>query len=328
MIRVGFLGMGYMGKIHATNLLKFDDVKISALCSIPIIDAEEFTKQNNLECNIYEDGFTMLQNETLDALYICLPPYAHYGQLEEAAEKGIHIFIEKPIALNLHRAKSMVSAVSKNKVITQVGYHMRFGGAVQKFMEMYRSGRTGRATLFNAAYECNGLHGAWWRDARLSGGQVFEQVIHLYDMAFYILGKPVSVSGHIANLLHTGVEGYTIEDTSTANIVFENGALGSITGSNCAVKNVWNARFRVICENMIADFEDFNNAKFIYTDKDEPVTEDIVSDIDAIMKEDEYFIDVLNGKEKPFATIEDGLTGVKMVSGVVESSKNNTIIKL
>jgi predicted dehydrogenase len=328
MIRVGFLGMGYMGTIHAANLQKMPGVQISALCSAPADHAKEFAEKNGLNCGVYEDGFKMLKEAEMDALYICLPPFAHSGQLEEAAEKGIHIFIEKPIALNLQRAKSMVSAVTKARVHTQVGYHMRFGGAVQKFMEMYRSGRTGKITLFSAAYECNSLHGSWWRDLRLCGGQVFEQVIHLYDMAFYMLGKPVSVSGHIANLLHKEVEGYTVEDTSVASLMFDSGALGSITGSNCAVKNFWSARFRVVCENMIADFEDFNHAKIIHTGGDEPLVEEIVCDTDAVMTEDIYFIDVLNGRQKPFATIGEGLTGLRMVSGVVESAKTNTIVKL
>ena len=327
MIRVGFLGMGFMGKTHAANLLQFDDVRITALCSAPVRDAIEFAEEHHLDCSIYEDGFVMIREEKLDALYICLPPFAHSGQLEAAVEKGIHIFIEKPIALNIERARSMMGALLKNYVHTQVGYHMRFGGAVQKFKELHRSGRTGKITLYTAAYECNSLHGAWWRDVKLCGGQVYEQVIHLYDMAFYLLGRPKSISGQIANLLHTDVEGYTIEDTSIANLVFESGALGSITGSNCAVKNLWNARFRVICENMTADFEDFNHAKFIWTDGEEPATEVIISDVDPMMAEDTYFIDVLNGREKPFATLEDGYAGLKMVSGVVESSESSAIIK-
>jgi predicted dehydrogenase len=164
MLRVGILGMGLTGKIHAANLMKMDDVKVTALCSVPAGDAREFAEKNDLDCNIYEDGFDMIREEKLDALYICLPPFAHNGQLEAAAEKGVSIFIEKPIALNLQRAESMMETLSKTKVHTQVGYHMRFGGAVQDFMERYRLGKTGKITLYTASYECNSLHGPWWRD--------------------------------------------------------------------------------------------------------------------------------------------------------------------
>ena len=69
-------------------------------------------------------------------------------------------------------------------------------------------------------------------------------------------------NGHIANLCHQDVEGYTIEDTSVCSIHFKNGALGSICGSNCSVKEQWNGRFRVICEHMTADFTDHNHGVF------------------------------------------------------------------
>lgn len=318
--------MGNMGSIHAKNLLKMEDVTISALCSRPIAEAQAFAKEHRLGCGIYDDAYAMLKNEKLDALYVCLPPFAHNGQIEEAAGRGMHIFVEKPIALTPRRAESMVNAIAKNNVLSQVGYHMRFGGAVRRFRELLQDGTAGKLTLFSASYECNSLHGAWWRDKNLSGGQVFEQVIHLYDMAYHLLGEPASVSGHIANLLHQDVEGYSAEDTSVANLVFRSGALGSITGSNCALPNEWNARFRVVCANMIADFEDFNHATIIHTGKPEPVREHLSYDTDAVLDEDRYFIGVLNGTEKPFATIDEGYKGLMMVHGLVESAASGRIV--
>ncbi|MFI3256743.1 MAG: Gfo/Idh/MocA family oxidoreductase [Spirochaetales bacterium] len=328
MIRAGFIGMGLMGRRHAENLLQMENAKIVALCSDPIDNAEDFKKEKNLNVNIYDNGFKMIENETLDLLYICIPPFAHSGQLEYAAEKGIHVFVEKPIAHTVERAKSMVEAVHKFGIYTQVGYHMRFGGAVQKFLEMLNNGTAGKPLLFTAHYECNSEHTPWWRDVNKSGGQVFEQVIHLYDMAINIMGDIVSVGGHIANLNHTHIKDYTVEDTSIANLVFSNGAMGSITGSNCAVKNEWNARFRVVCQHMIANFEDHNTAEFIYTNTDEKITENIHCDDNAILNEDKYFLSVVEGKNKPIATLTDGLKGLQTVSSVVTSSlkQGNTII--
>ena len=119
------------------------------------------------------------------------------------------------------------------------------------------------------------------------------------------------------------MEGYTIEDTSISNIVYESGALGSISGSNCAVKNQWNGKFRIVCEKMVAEFTDQNHAVFIYTDGDEPRTEIVETDDDVTFLEDTYFLGVVKGENPPFADIEAGLTGLKMVAGVVESSKGN-----
>jgi len=175
--------------------------------------------------------------------------------------------------------------------------------------------------MFTARYECNALHPDWWRDVNKCGGQVFEQVIHLYDLAIHLMGKPKTVSGFIANLEHKDVPGYTVEDTSISAIQFESGALGGISGSNCAVPNEWNATFRVVCDNVIADFTDHNNAVFTYTDGEKRV-ENVSFDLNHARLENQYFIDTVRGNKPPFATIPEGFTGLKTVAGVVESSKN------
>lgn len=320
-IKAAVLGMGNMGKAHGENILRMENVELAALCSSHRESAEEFAEKNKVNCPIYEDAYKMIEEVPMDVLYICIPPFAHNGQFEAAADKGIHIFIEKPIAIDLDRGKSMAAAAERNHVLTQVGYHMRFGLAVKRFKELLDLGTAGRPTLFTAEYECNSLHGEWWRDVKKCGGQVFEQIIHLYDMGMYFCGKPEAVSGYVANLCHGQVEGYTVEDTSISNIVFSNGALGSITGSNCAVKNQWNGRFRMVCEHMTAYFTDFNHAEFVFTGSDEARREVISGNVDAIFEEDCYFMEVVRGNKRPVADIGEGLEGLRMVSGVVESSK-------
>lgn len=312
--------MGNMGKAHARSLMRMENVELAGLCSNPLKDAEEFAGENGLTCTLFEDGFQMIEEAGLDILYICLPPFAHTGQLEAAAEKGIHVFIEKPIALSVERGRSMVQAAEKNDIITQVGYHMRFGSAVKKFKKYLEDGTAGRATLYMADYECNSLHGPWWRDVTKCGGQVFEQVIHLYDMALYLMGAANSVNGYVANLCHKDVEGYTIEDTSVCNIRFENGALGSICGSNCSVKNQWNGKFRVICEHMVADFTDHNHAVFTFTQEENPSTEEVCEEVDVTYEEDCDFIQKVRLHQKSAADIREGLSGLELVSAVVDSS--------
>ena len=137
------------------------------------------------------------------------------------------------------------------------------------------------------------------------------------------MGKPKAVNGYVANVSHQNVEGYTVEDTSVSNICFESGALGSITGSNCAVKNQWNGRFRIICENMVADFEDQNHAKFTFTNEDKLRVENIIEDVDCTYAEDCYFIETVRGNRKPLADIREGYQGLQLVNAVVSSSQND-----
>lgn len=318
--RAGILGMGNMGRAHAGNLRQIEDVELVALCSWPLEDAKAYAEQNGLACTLYTDGFAMIEQEQLDILYVCLPPFAHSGQIEAAAAKGIHIFAEKPIALRVADGKKMADAVRQAGVHSQVGYHMRFGGAVQALHAKIADGSAGAPTLFTARYECNSLHTPWWIDVEKCGGQVFEQVIHLYDMSIHFMGAPQCASGFTANLQHKDTPGYTVEDTSVSSIRFASGALGGIAGSNCAMPGEWNATFRVVCQNLVADFTDQNHALFTYTGEGEKRVETLAFESNAMLAEDEYFLNVVRGKAQPFATLQDGYTGLQMVGAVVESS--------
>ena len=325
-INVAVTGMGNMGRGHAANMIAFEDVNLVALCDSNPEAAERYQNEHRLECAIYTDFYRMIEEEKLDAVYICLPPFCHDGQFEAAAKKGIAVFIEKPIALHVERGEAMAEAAARSGVVTQVGYQMRFGAATRRLMELLSGGQAGRPLLFTASYECNSLHSPWWRVKEKCGGQVFEQVIHLYDLAQYIMGPAREVSGRVANLGHQDIPDYTVEDTSVANIVFESGALGCITGSNCAVKEQWNARYRVVCENLVASFEDFNNAVITYTDEHEGSVEIIRGRDDVTKMEDRHFIDCVAGRKQPFATVADGLADLKLVAGVVKSSEQNGVV--
>jgi predicted dehydrogenase len=324
-VRVAILGMGNMGRAHANCLRKMDKVDIVALCTKSIEAACQYNQENNTNYPVYDDFYAMLDVVKFDVLYVCLPPFSHDGQVEAAAAKGIHIFIEKPIALDVSRGNSMAAAVKENKVYSQVGYHMRFGGAIKKFKSLLDIGAAGTPSLYAGRYECNSLHTPWWIDVNKCGGQVFEQIIHLYDMALYLMGDVEKASGFIDNLCHRDIPNYTVEDTSTAIMRFKSGALGNINGSNCSIPGQWNGFFRVICKNVVADFVSHNEAIFTYKNGEETTVEHFKSDDDATYLEDAYFMGVVRGENNEFATIEEGLNGLKLVSAVVNSSQNGGI---
>ncbi len=323
-VRVALLGAGYMGRLHADRLSKIPGVSLVSACSLPVKDAENLAASfPQWKINTYDDFDRMLEKESFDALYVCIPPFAHEGQVEKAAKKGIHIFVEKPIALTTERAASMVEAVKEAGVIAQVGYHMRFGAAVKELKKLMEDGTAGKPTLFDARYECNSLHTPWWRSKDKSGGQVFEQVIHLYDLSLFFLGEPELVSGFTANLCHTHIPDYTIEDTSVSAIRFKSGALANIAGTNNAVPMAWNNPFTVVCEKLTAFFTDANEAEFVFTAGEKPERKVVKGDRDMYLEEDLAFIASIRGEGPRAAPIEEGYTGLRLVDAVVRSSMKN-----
>src|SRR5690606_5337314 len=123
----------------------------------------------------YTDFTAMLDRECLDLLIVALPPFAHEGQVEAAAQRGIHLLVEKPIALTQEQADAMVAA--SRGVVAACGFMYRFGAAVERWDQLRTAGATGRIAHFSASFHCNALHAPWWRDRTRSGGQMVEQLI-------------------------------------------------------------------------------------------------------------------------------------------------------
>lgn len=320
-IKAAILGAGYMGIGHAKRL-KETGVQIQCICDTSTKARALFMEElKDDSVKEYADFDEMLLRETFEVLFICLPPFAQDGQFEKAAEKGIHIFIEKPIALDSETGKRMTEAAKKHHIITQVGFHMRQGAAVKKLKEMILSERAGRPVLFHGNFACNSLHSPWWRNRDLCGGQVFEQAIHIYDMCRNLMGDPCHVTGLMGNLCHSGVNGYTIEDVSVSISGFINGALASITADNCEIPGGSSTDFKVVYEHVTADFTDHNHAVFSYTSEQPVRTETIVSDQDPYMEEVKEFIACVENGRDTACNITEGYKSLCYVEKVVESAR-------
>ena len=108
-LRVGILGAGGMGNQHGRRLAEQRGVRIVAICALE--GAQELSERTTGgKAAVYTDFDQMLKEQTLDVLYVCIPPGQHMGQEEKAARRGIHLFMEKPIAVEPKRAGSIVRA--------------------------------------------------------------------------------------------------------------------------------------------------------------------------------------------------------------------------
>ena len=323
-IKAAILGAGYIGGVHAANLRSMEGVTLAAVCDQQIEKAERLKSDLLLSgIKLYTDFDVMLRDCDFDVLYIGIPPFAHNDQLEKAAAMGKHIFIEKPIALTTFRARSMVESIRNAGVISQVGYHARFGYAVQKLKQLINTGEAGIPVLFDGRYDCNSTPDSWWIDRTKSGGQVFEQAIHTYDMAMYFLGEPENLTGMITNMCHQNTSGYTIEDNSVSAIRFKSGGLASISATNCAVPMEWNNSFTIVLEKMTAYFHDPNQAEFVFTDSNNIRRVKINGSNDMYLEADKTFIAAVRGETSPFCPIEEGYKSLCLVESIMKSADQN-----
>jgi predicted dehydrogenase len=292
-LRTAILGCGNIAHRHAQNLVALeDDVELVAFCNRTVEKALAFSEQyTGGNGAVFAEHHAMFDTVDLDLVVICLPPYAHSDEVELAAERGVHIFIEKPIALTSEQGWRMVEATAEPEIKTQVGFMYRFGEAVEFLKALLDDGTVGAAGLMSGRYFCNALHASWWRMRQKSGGQLVEQVIHLVDLMRYLLGEPESVYSRQANLFHRHLSDYTVEDVSATVIAFKSGALGVICATNGAIPGRWINDYHVVAQNLTAEFSDANHATFHFTAEPERPPQIISAETDYHQAE---MLDLLN----------------------------------
>jgi len=324
-LKVGMIGCGGIAKVHARGLNTIGEVKMEAFADIVEDNAKAFAAQYG--GRVYTDWNEMLDKEKLDIVYICLPPFAHEEEVMAAAEKGLHIFIEKPIALNMKLAREMVRAVKKCDVKSQVGYCCRFGAGIEKARNLIQSGEAGDSGLAVGWYWCHFLGGPWWRDKKKSGGQVVEQSTHLYDAFRYLCGDVETVYGQMNKKFWVDVPDLTNEDVSSSTFRFKSGAVGAIVATTWGVPNQWWLRWLIQTKNYTLESSGANSLTFSTTQA--PVkTQMITEERDIYALEAKDLVRAILEDKETVTPMEDGAKTLEFTLAARKSMENGRPVSL
>lgn len=317
-LRIGLLGSGLVAAVHAKHLAAAPDVTVVAVCGINLERTAEFVRAHAPAAHAVT-RFADLLACGLDALYVCLPPYAHDGQVEQAAAAGVHLFLEKPLSLDAQRASSMAAAIAKAGIVSQVGFHVRHSPVGRRLHALIESDEAGTPTLFTASYWANNLHAPWWRKKDRSGGQIFEQAIHAYDLARWLMGDVATASGHLALLGKGEVPDYTADDTSAGLLRFHNGALAVLSASNNAVPGRWTLAWTLVCTRLTVTSATPTQAELIHT-ADGNRSERIDGGADPYAEETADFLAAIRSGNRTCCPFADGLASQRVVEAVIASA--------
>lgn len=257
-LRAGILGCGGIAVRHAESVAATPGVDLVASCSRDLSKAEAFAAAHGGRG--YADLDAMI-DDGLDLLIVTTPPFARDGEAEHAAARGVHLLVEKPIALEQSAADRMVDAVAACGVVAAIGFMYRHGEAVKA----WRKADAGRVGMMTAAFQCNHLHAPWWRIEAQSGGQILEQLLHLIDLVRHVMGEPDSVIARRARLFHAE-PGYDVEDVSAMIFGWDDGRVATLNANNIAVNGVWHKEWAVFGERLTGRFAGWNDAEFRASD--------------------------------------------------------------
>lgn len=191
MLKVGLIGCGFMGAMHANCYKNIEGVELVAFADIRKEKAEELAVGTN--ATIYGDGKELIANANVDIIDICLPTYLHAEYAMAAMEKAKYVFVEKPVALTVEEGKKMIEKSKTTGCQVQVGQVIRFWDEYVELKKIIDSGIYGK--VVNANFRRLSPRPTWgWKnwllDSKLSGGAGQDLHIHDVDYALSLFGEP------------------------------------------------------------------------------------------------------------------------------------------
>ncbi len=202
MIRVGVVGLGFMGGVHLRNWQLIDGAKVVAVCDANPIAST--AKQGNLGADsepldlegvaVYTDVGEMLANEDLDAVSITLPTHLHKPISIQALESGVHVLCEKPMALNVPDCDAMITAATMAEKHLMIAHCIRFWPEyvwAKKAVESGEYGKVLAADFSRLADAPAWADDSWLADPAKSGGIALDLHIHDLDFIQYLFGIPL-----------------------------------------------------------------------------------------------------------------------------------------
>ncbi len=232
-VKVGIIGAGRIGKLHAENLVKMHRVELKAISDLFAGHIREWADRIGIP--VVTDHYqNILHDKEIQAILICSPTDTHVPIITEAAKAGKHIFCEKPISFQLEQTKQALEAVKETGVKFQVGFCRRFDQSLKKAHQTVKEGKIGQPHLLRIT--SRDPHPPTKEYVAASGGLFFDMAIHDFDMARYLVGSEVEeVFAQGAVLIDPMFAECGDVDTAVTTLKFSNGAIGVIDNSRKAV---------------------------------------------------------------------------------------------
>lgn len=342
-INYALIGCGRISPNHVSAALN-NNLNIVALCDLDETKAMTLIIDNKLSGNVkvYTNYQEMISTENIDLIAIATESGNHAKIAKECIKKGIHLIIEKPIALSLKDADEIIELAKLNKIVVSACHQNRFNKSIQKIREAIENDRFGK--LFHGTAHIRWNRGqdyyiqAPWRGTwNQDGGALMNQCIHNIDLLRWMMGNEIEeVFAYTDNLNHPFIE---TEDLGVALIKFVNGSYGIIEGTtNIFPKNLEETLYlfgekgtikaggksvNIIEEWLFGDKLDnadevkvkyHENPPNVYGFGHTPLYTDVIS---AIIDE-----------RDPYVTAEDGRRALELVLAIYKSAAERKSVKL
>jgi predicted dehydrogenase len=233
-IGVCIVGCGFMGQTHAKSWTAVPEAQVVAVADLIPERGQALARQ--FECEHFLDYTEAISRPDVNVVSVCVPTNYHAEVTITAAQLGLHVLCEKPIALTMDQAEDMIVAARENQVKFGLGFMRRHSSVVTDLKARLASGELGRPVLYNASDVRELRPKRVMHDAKVNGGPVIDMAVHLIDLWNTIFDSPpVSVTAQgltigrdrpeIAQIMDKAI------DTATIIVKYASGDIGSFVVS-------------------------------------------------------------------------------------------------
>ena len=220
-VKLGLIGLGYIGKVHLLNCLKLREAQLVAVADVSP-KALNMAKKMGV-AKIYQDCHELLQDSEIDAVIIALPTYLHAECAKIAAENHKHVLLEKPLARNVNEGKEILSTTKKYGVKLMIGHSARFNASYMNLKKEIESGKLGDIQVAYAINVSSGpfVHrseaGApkpvpewWWKKDLTGGGVLIDLGSHMINLTRWFFGDVLDAKSYLGYRYNLELEDYAI----------------------------------------------------------------------------------------------------------------------
>ncbi|NDL67504.1 inositol 2-dehydrogenase [Anaerotalea alkaliphila] len=331
-IKVGILGAGRIGKLHAENVAyRIPMMEIKTIADPYMNEGMEAWARGIGVDNVTKDPQEVFGDPEIDAVLICSSTDTHAEFIMKAAEAGKHIFCEKPVDHDVDQINRALKAVEVAGVKLQIGFVRRFDHNHKKVRDMVQGGKIGAPHTIKITS----------RDpepppieyVKVSGGLFFDMMIHDFDMARYLSGSEVvEVYAKAAVLIDPAIGEAGDVDTAVVTLQFANGAIGIIDNSRSSTYG-YDQRVEVHgSKGCVQDFNDLPSTTILTTKEgvlgDPPKWFFLERYNEAFAEELIAFADAINGDKEPVVNGADGLKPVLIAEAANISLREGRPVRL
>ncbi|NKQ36451.1 MAG: Gfo/Idh/MocA family oxidoreductase [Chloroflexi bacterium] len=329
-MKIGILSFAHLhAEAYIHNLRAIPGVEMIGIADEDLERGQHFA--NLFDARLFP-SYEALLGEQPDGVLVCSENSRHRSLVEMAAQAGIHVLCEKPLATTLPDAQAMIDACRDAGVILMTAFPMRFSAPIRQLKEQLAAGTLGQVYCFNTTNQGQMpiAHRRWFVDKELAGGgAMMDHIVHLADiLRWYLSGEVTSVYAQSNHILHA--DAVDVETGGLIMLTFADGTFASIDSSWSKPLNypTWGGlTMELISERGLTIVDAFSQNLNIY--RQEPPQHAWAywgSDANQAMIAE--FVAAIREGRRPLVTGEDGYKALEITLAAYESAASGQPVAL